>query len=166
MSDSFATPWTVACQTPLSVGCPSKNTRVDYHFLLQGIFLTQGSNPHLCIGRQILYLGATREDPKQLYWSIINMPTNSPYLKCMLLLLLSHFSRVRLCATPWTGSPPGACVPGILQARTLEWVAISLVHTDVPICLWDHPHNQDYEHACHLKNFLCPLVTLPSCPFP
>ena len=39
------------------------------------------------------------------------------------LLLLSHFSRVRLCATPQTalGSP----VPGILQARTLEWVAIS-----------------------------------------
>ena len=37
----------------------------------------------------------------------------------LLLLLLSHFSRVRLCATP--GSP----VPGILQARTLEWVAIS-----------------------------------------
>ena len=23
------------------------------------------------------------------------------------------------------GSPPGAAVPGILQARTLEWVAIS-----------------------------------------
>ena len=34
-------------------------------------------------------------------------------------LLLSHFS-VRL-----DGSPPGSPVPGILQARTLEWVAIS-----------------------------------------
>ena len=42
----------------------------------------------------------------------------------LLLLLLSHFSRVRLCATP-EGSPPGSPVPGILQARTLEWVAIS-----------------------------------------
>ena len=40
------------------------------------------------------------------------------------LLLLSRFSRVRLCATP-DGSPPGSPVPGILQARTLEWVAIS-----------------------------------------
>ena len=38
--------------------------------------------------------------------------------------LLSHFSRVRLCATP-DGSSPGSPVPGILQARTLEWVAIS-----------------------------------------
>ena len=88
------------------------------------------------------------------------------------LLLLSRFSRVRLCATPWTAAhqaspsmgfsrqehwsglpfpspmhesekwkwgrsvvsnssqphrrqPTGSPVPGILQARTLEWVAIS-----------------------------------------
>ena len=40
------------------------------------------------------------------------------------LLLLSHFSRVRLC-DPIDGSPPGSAVPGVLQARTLEWVAIS-----------------------------------------
>ena len=43
--------------------------------------------------------------------------------KLLLLLLLSHFSRVRLC-DPIDGSPPGSAVPGILQARTLEWVAI------------------------------------------
>ena len=41
------------------------------------------------------------------------------------LLLLSCFSHVRLCANPIDGSPPGSAVPGILQARTLEWVAIS-----------------------------------------
>ena len=42
------------------------------------------------------------------------------------MLLLSHCSRVRLCVTdPIDGSPPGSPVPGILQARTLEWVAIS-----------------------------------------
>ena len=40
------------------------------------------------------------------------------------LLLLSRFSRVQLC-DPIDGSPPGSPVPGILQARTLEWVAIS-----------------------------------------
>ena len=39
-------------------------------------------------------------------------------------LLLSRFSRVRLF-DPIDGSPPGSPVPGILQARTLEWVAIS-----------------------------------------
>ena len=42
----------------------------------------------------------------------------------LLLLLLSHFSYVRLC-NPMDFSPPGSPVPGILQARTLEWVAIS-----------------------------------------
>ena len=42
----------------------------------------------------------------------------------LLLLLLSRFSRVRLC-DPIDGSPPGFPIPGVLQARTLEWVAIS-----------------------------------------
>ena len=41
------------------------------------------------------------------------------------LLLLSRFSRVQLCATPIHGSPPGSTAPGILQAKTREWVAIS-----------------------------------------
>ena len=41
-----------------------------------------------------------------------------------LLLLLSHFSRVRLC-DPIDSSPPGSSIPGVLQARTLEWGAIS-----------------------------------------
>ena len=30
---------------------------------------------------------------------------------------------------PRDGSPPGSPVPGILQARTLEWVAISFSNT-------------------------------------
>ena len=42
----------------------------------------------------------------------------------LLLLLLSRFSCIRLC-DPVDGSPPGSPVPGILQTRTLEWVAIS-----------------------------------------
>ena len=35
---------------------------------------------------------------------------------------------LQLCLTlcdPIDGSPPGSPIPGILQARTLEWVAIS-----------------------------------------
>ena len=43
----FATPWTVACQGPLSWNSPGKNTGVGCHCLLQGIFMTQGSNPCL-----------------------------------------------------------------------------------------------------------------------
>ena len=45
-------------------------------------------------------------------------------LNTSLLLLLSLQSCPTLC-DPIDGSPPGSPVPGILQARTLEWVAIS-----------------------------------------
>ena len=47
----------------------------------------------------------------------------------LLLLLLSRAAKLlQSCPTlcdPIDGSPPGSPVPGILQARTLEWVAIS-----------------------------------------
>ena len=45
----FATPWTVACQAPLSVHgiFSGKNTEVDCHAILQGIFLNQGLSPCL-----------------------------------------------------------------------------------------------------------------------
>ena len=63
---------------------PGNNNGMGCHSLLQEVFLTQGSNPHLLPCREILRHWATREAP----W------------KGMLLLLLSRFSRVRLCATP------------------------------------------------------------------
>ena len=34
---------------------------------------------------------------------------------------------------PIDGSPPGSPVPGILQARTLEWVAISVFFNKVHV---------------------------------
>ena len=40
----FVTQWTVAHETPMSKAFSSKNTGVGCHFLLQGIFPTQGSN--------------------------------------------------------------------------------------------------------------------------
>ena len=52
---------------------------------------------------------------------------NCPYQEAMwtsgVLLLLSHVSRVQHCVTPYTPAHQ-APVPGILRARTLEWVAI------------------------------------------
>ena len=45
------------------------------------------------------------------------------WLLGLLLLLLSCFS-LTLC-DPIDGTPSGSPIPGILQARTLEWVAIS-----------------------------------------
>ena len=66
MSDSFATPWTVAHQAPLSMDSPGKNTGVGCHFLLQGIILTQGLNPCL------LHL---------LHWQASSLPLALP-IKC------------------------------------------------------------------------------------
>ena len=40
----FETPWTAAHQAPLSMGFSGQEY---YHFLLQGMFPTQGSNPCL-----------------------------------------------------------------------------------------------------------------------
>ena len=53
-----------------------------------------------------------------------NIANRMSELPLLPLLLLSRFSRGRLC-DPVDGSPPGSPVPGIPQARILEWVAIA-----------------------------------------
>ena len=50
----FGTPWTVAHQAPPLWDSAGKNTGVGCHFLLQGIFPTQRSNPGLLHCRQML----------------------------------------------------------------------------------------------------------------
>ena len=81
----FATTWTVASQAVCPWDFPGKNTGVGCHSLLQGIFLDQGSNPHL------------------LHWqagslSLSHQGSLSDSLACF----LSRFSCVRLCAALWT----------------------------------------------------------------
>ena len=58
-----ATPWTVACQAPLSMGLSRQEYWSGLLFLLQRIFLTQGLNPGLLHCRQILYHLSYRENP-------------------------------------------------------------------------------------------------------
>ena len=73
------------------------------HFILQGIFLTQGSNPRLLHWQVILYCWTT--------WK-------APFCYCC--------SVAKLCPTLWDPMDwrmPGSSVHGILQARILEWVA-------------------------------------------
>ena len=61
----FATPWTVACTRLLQPwDFLGKSTGVGCHFLLQGIFLTQGSNPGLLHCRQMLYRLSHQGSPK------------------------------------------------------------------------------------------------------
>ena len=63
------------------------------------------------------------------------------------MLLLVAAKLLQSCLTlcdPRGGSPPGSAVPGILQARTLEWVAISFSnawkwsHSVVSDSQWPH----------------------------
>ena len=62
----------------------------------------------------------------------------------LLLLLLSLQSCPTLC-DPIDGSPPGSSTPGILQARTLEWVAISFSN----LC-YDNGENKEQEQTTTL----------------
>ena len=59
----FATPWTVACQWPLSEDSPGKDTGVGCHALLQGTFPSQGWNPYLL---------------HRLYWQAGSLPLAPP----------------------------------------------------------------------------------------
>ena len=82
------------------------------HFLLQGIFSTQGSNLSLPHYRQTLYCLSHQESP--------SFDLND--------YAAAAAKSLQSCPTlcdPIDGSPPGSSIPGILQARTLEWVAIS-----------------------------------------
>ena len=86
-----------------------KNTGVGSISLLHGIFLTQESNRGLLRCRKILY--------QLSYQESLSRAAAAAAAKLLQLCLT-------LC-DPIDGGPPGSPVPGILQARTLEWVAIS-----------------------------------------
>ena len=67
----FVTSWTVVYQVPPSMGFPGKSTGVGCHFLLQGIFLTQGSNPGLPHCRQTLH-HLSHQGSQSYLWVISN----------------------------------------------------------------------------------------------
>ena len=75
---TLATAWTVASQAPLSMEFSGTNTRDGSHSLLQGTFLTQGSNLGSCIAGRFLAIWATRKAPKLwLEWTPNNHFINS-----------------------------------------------------------------------------------------
>ena len=62
---------------------------------------------------------------KNLILSLKSLSSNKEVLPVAVAAVKSLQSCPTLC-DPIDGSPPGSPVPGILQARTLEWVAILL----------------------------------------
>ena len=101
---------------------PGKNTGGGCHFLLQGIFPTQESNPGLLHCSQILYRLSHQGSPTGKArggWSqVFSFPCISGAVLCLVAQLC-----LILC-DPIACSSPGSSVHGILQARILEWVAI------------------------------------------
>ena len=88
--------WTIVHQATLSMGFPGKSTGVGFHFLLQGIFLTKGSNLHLlCL--LTWQMGpftswTTREAPFTLYCAFIAIPTYYwMYVPCQTLFYILNF---------------------------------------------------------------------------
>ena len=142
------TPWTVCHQAPLSMGfprleySPSKNTGVGSHALLQGIFLTQGLDLGLRHCRWILYHMSHRgslvsalfkkgELAKKSF--IVLLLAARSWIVCSFFCISCAWVQC-VCVScsvmsdlcyPMDYSPPGSSLHGILQARILEWVAIS-----------------------------------------
>ena len=102
---TLATPWTVACQALLSMRFSRQEYWSGLPCLSPGALLDPGIETISLvsrIGRLVLYqqhhLGSSAAKSLQSCPTLYN---------------------------PIDGSPPGSPIPGILQARTLEWVAIS-----------------------------------------
>ena len=125
----FMTPWTVKCQPPLSIGFSKNNTEMGCHFLLQGIFLTQGLKLHF-LHWQVICLPLSQWEihikhththiniymlQNFMFYAFINYVNVKKYN-----IYISH---VQLC-DPMNCSPPGSSVHEILQTRILEWAAI------------------------------------------
>ena len=71
MSDSFVTPWTVACWILCPWDFPGKTTRLACHFLLQGVFLPPGIKPQslaslALAGRFFTTVPPGKQDEKRL----------------------------------------------------------------------------------------------------
>ena len=145
MSDS-ATPWTAACQDPLSLGFsrqkywsrllfPSPGYLPDPGIEPMSPALTGGFFTTARPGKPFLRLKPTKissnmklADHKELQgdWQSNNHKFVLGTIWCILLLLTAKLlqSCLTLCSRI-DGSPSGSPIPGTLQARTLEWVAIS-----------------------------------------
>ena len=96
------TPWITACQALLSMGFP----RQEYWSGLA--FPSPGDLPDPWI------------EPRSSASQADSLPSEPP--------AAAAAKSLQSCPTlcdPIEGSPPGSRVPGILQARTLEWVAIA-----------------------------------------
>ena len=65
---------------------------------------------------------------RQEYWSVLPLP--SLVKKAAAAATAKSLQSCPTLCDPIDGSPPGSHITGILQARTLEWVAISFSNAE------------------------------------
>ena len=106
----FATPWTVAHQAPLFMGFSRQEYWSGVPFPPPGDLPDPGIESRL----KIEFAGG---------FLISESPGNS--WVCLAVTAAKSLQSCPTLCDPIDGSLPGSAVPGILQARTLEWVAIS-----------------------------------------
>ena len=104
MSDSFVNPWTVVCQAPFSMEFSMQGYWSGFLCPFPGDLPSSGKKPISSV-------------PPTLQAD--SLPLSHPRAAAA----KSLQSCPTLC-NPIDGSPPGSPIPGILQARTLEWVAM------------------------------------------
>ena len=102
-------PWTVAHQVPLSRGFSRQEYWAKLSFLSLGDLPDTGMEPASTLPVEFFFFFFYTEPPGKPIRSIADKSLHSCPTLC----------------DPIDGSPPGSAVPGILQARMLEWVAIS-----------------------------------------
>ena len=72
-----------------------------------------------------LYLVTNQMEQKVIFYNSHNSLSFCPNLSFLAAAAAKSPQSCPTLCNPWDSSPPGSPVPGILQARTLEWVAIS-----------------------------------------
>ena len=118
----FATPWTVACRVPLSTGF----SRQEYWsgLPLPPPDLSNSEIKYTSPASPVLQADSLpTELPQKHSWSLVNWKLSHKGYAAA-----AAAKSFQSCPTVWDpidGSPPGSPVPGILQARILERVAIS-----------------------------------------
>ena len=112
------TPWTVAHQAPLSMGFPRQEYRRGLSFHPPRDFSDPGIEPEP-LAFQMVSCIAGRFFTICANWKLLVIPNAMLHAMTLSRSVVSDSCDLIDC------SPPGSSVHGILQARILEWVAIS-----------------------------------------